>query len=203
MCPTATRLSPCSVQCGPGWQPMAPIASSRTEEGLGSRRLRVLGPAAAGFVWLRLQRASDRPHGSPRSQGCCRQHRRPTCSPAAGEPLAAALERALQLAAGPGTRAEATPPAAEAPQGAVGPTAGAPPPAAAAAAHPAPPLPCFPAPVAMVRLTLIARVRDGLPLAEGLDADKEHEMYSYKSQAKVGAGGQLCAYRLGRRALAS
>ncbi|PRW18383.1 kDa vesicle transport [Chlorella sorokiniana] len=36
----------------------------------------------------------------------------------------------------------------------------------------------------MVRLTLIARVRDGLPLAEGLDADKEHEMYSYKSQAK-------------------
>ena len=41
----------------------------------------------------------------------------------------------------------------------------------------------------MVRLTLIARVRDGLPLAEGLDADKEHEMYSYKSQAKVGRGG--------------
>lgn len=41
----------------------------------------------------------------------------------------------------------------------------------------------------MVRLTLIARVRDGLPLAEGLDADKEHEMYSYKSQAKVGRLG--------------
>ena len=38
---------------------------------------------------------------------------------------------------------------------------------------------------AMVRLTLIARTRDGLPLAEGLDADKEHEMYQYKSQAKV------------------
>jgi hypothetical protein len=38
----------------------------------------------------------------------------------------------------------------------------------------------------MVRLTLIARTRDGLPLAEGLDADKEHEMYAYKSQAKVG-----------------
>lgn len=37
----------------------------------------------------------------------------------------------------------------------------------------------------MVKLTLIARVRDGLPLAEGLDTDKEHEMYSYKSQAKV------------------
>ncbi|PSC72765.1 kDa vesicle transport [Micractinium conductrix] len=36
----------------------------------------------------------------------------------------------------------------------------------------------------MVRLTLIARTRDGLPLAEGLDADKEHEMYQYKSQAK-------------------
>lgn len=41
----------------------------------------------------------------------------------------------------------------------------------------------------MVRLTLIARARDGLPLAEGLDADKEHEMYSYKSQAKVGGAG--------------
>ena len=37
----------------------------------------------------------------------------------------------------------------------------------------------------MVKLTLIHRVRDGLPLAEGLDTDKEHEMYSYKSQAKV------------------
>ena len=41
----------------------------------------------------------------------------------------------------------------------------------------------------MVRLTLVARTRDGLPLAEGLDADKEHEMYSYKSQAKVGRAG--------------
>jgi hypothetical protein len=37
----------------------------------------------------------------------------------------------------------------------------------------------------MVKLTLIHRVRDGLPLAEGLDTDKDHEMYSYKSQAKV------------------
>jgi hypothetical protein len=36
-----------------------------------------------------------------------------------------------------------------------------------------------------VKITLIARARDGLPLAEGLDTDKEHEMYSYKSQAKV------------------
>lgn len=42
----------------------------------------------------------------------------------------------------------------------------------------------------MVRLTLIARTRDGLPLAEGLDADKEHEMYSYKSQAKVRRRGR-------------
>lgn len=42
----------------------------------------------------------------------------------------------------------------------------------------------------MVRLTLIARTRDGLPLAEGLDADKEHEMYAYKSQAKVGRVGK-------------
>ncbi len=61
------------------------------------------------------------------------------------------------------------------------------------AALPPPPLPPpltspLAAPAAMVRLTLIARVRDGLPLAEGLDADKEHEMYSYKSQAKVGRG---------------
>lgn len=37
----------------------------------------------------------------------------------------------------------------------------------------------------MVKLTLIHRVRDALPLAEGLDTDKDHEMYSYKSQAKV------------------
>lgn len=36
----------------------------------------------------------------------------------------------------------------------------------------------------MVRLTLIARARDGLPLSEGLDADKDHDMYAYKSQAK-------------------
>jgi hypothetical protein len=39
-----------------------------------------------------------------------------------------------------------------------------------------------------VRLTLIARVSDGLPLAEGLDRDEEPEMrqYDYKNQAKVG-----------------
>ena len=37
----------------------------------------------------------------------------------------------------------------------------------------------------MVKLTTITRIRDALPLAEGLDADKEHELYSYKSQAKV------------------
>ena len=37
----------------------------------------------------------------------------------------------------------------------------------------------------MVRLTLIARTRDGLPLAEGLDGEKEQDMYAYKSQAKV------------------
>lgn len=36
-----------------------------------------------------------------------------------------------------------------------------------------------------MKITLIARARDGLPLAEGLDTDKEHEMYSYKSQAKA------------------
>ena len=43
----------------------------------------------------------------------------------------------------------------------------------------------------MVRLTLIARVRDGLPLAEGLDSDKEHNLDVYKQQAKV---QQLCAF---------
>lgn len=37
----------------------------------------------------------------------------------------------------------------------------------------------------MVRLTLIARQRDGLPLAEGLDNDKDRELVSYKQQAKV------------------
>ncbi len=38
-----------------------------------------------------------------------------------------------------------------------------------------------------VRLTLIARVSDGLPLAEGLDRDEDAEMrqYDYKNQAKV------------------
>ena len=37
----------------------------------------------------------------------------------------------------------------------------------------------------MVKLTLIARVRDGLPLAEGLDNDRESELFAYKSQAKA------------------
>ncbi len=37
----------------------------------------------------------------------------------------------------------------------------------------------------MVRLTLIARVQDGLPLAEGLDSEKDAEIDSYKTQAKV------------------
>lgn len=39
----------------------------------------------------------------------------------------------------------------------------------------------------MVRLTLIARVSDGLPLAEGLDRDENPEMrqQDYKGQAKV------------------
>ena len=50
----------------------------------------------------------------------------------------------------------------------------------------------------MVRLTLIARVRDGLPLAEGLDSDKDHDLDKYKQQAKVrrhgvpGAQGEPC-----------
>jgi len=49
----------------------------------------------------------------------------------------------------------------------------------------------------MVRLTLIARLSDGLPLAEGLDADKSPELEQAKAQAKAifrrlaggGAGG--------------
>lgn len=37
---------------------------------------------------------------------------------------------------------------------------------------------------AMVRLTLIARKHDGLPLSEGLDSDNHHDMEPYKQQAK-------------------
>ena len=37
----------------------------------------------------------------------------------------------------------------------------------------------------MVKLTLISRVSDGLPLAEGLDADKSADLEQYKQQAKV------------------
>lgn len=37
----------------------------------------------------------------------------------------------------------------------------------------------------MVRLTLIARLSDGLPLAEGLDNEKDPEIDQYKQQAKV------------------
>mmetsp|Transcript_2072 Transcript_2072/g.2297 ORF Transcript_2072/g.2297 Transcript_2072/m.2297 type:complete len:82 (+) Transcript_2072:315-560(+) len=37
----------------------------------------------------------------------------------------------------------------------------------------------------MVKLTLIARVTDGLPLAEGLDTDKDHDLEYYKQQAKT------------------
>lgn len=59
----------------------------------------------------------------------------------------------------------------------------------------------------MVRLTLIARVADGLPLAEGLDSDKEHDLDMYKSQAKVceGTVGDILAwqYELLRRIVLS
>eukprot|EP00976_Prorocentrum_cordatum_P068954 1179348-Prorocentrum_minimum.AAC.2 len=37
----------------------------------------------------------------------------------------------------------------------------------------------------MVKLTLIARVTDGLPLAEGLDTDKDTDLEYYKQQAKT------------------
>lgn len=43
----------------------------------------------------------------------------------------------------------------------------------------------------MVKLTIIARVRDGLILAEGLDADKEEGMYLFKGQAKVRRWGRV------------
>lgn len=53
----------------------------------------------------------------------------------------------------------------------------------------------------MVRLTLIARLTDGLPLAEGLDTDKDVEVDSYKSQAKVRAVARIpsSAWRAYRR----
>lgn len=46
----------------------------------------------------------------------------------------------------------------------------------------------------MVRLTLIARISDGLPLAEGLDRDDQPELrqYDYKGQAKVCSTNWLC-----------
>jgi len=37
----------------------------------------------------------------------------------------------------------------------------------------------------MVRLTLLARITDGLPLAEGLDDDQNQDLNQYKMQAKV------------------
>ena len=43
----------------------------------------------------------------------------------------------------------------------------------------------------MVRLTLIARVADGLPLAEGLDSDNQQELDVCKSQAKASQNPQL------------
>lgn len=47
----------------------------------------------------------------------------------------------------------------------------------------------------MVRLTLIARVHDGLPLAEGLDGEKDRDLDNYKLQAKVGASARAYANR--------
>jgi hypothetical protein len=43
---------------------------------------------------------------------------------------------------------------------------------------------------AMVKLTLIARVVDGLPLAEGLETEKNADLDAYKQQAKA-RGGRL------------
>jgi len=39
----------------------------------------------------------------------------------------------------------------------------------------------------MVKLTLIARVADGLPLAEGLETEKNADLDTYKQQAKARA----------------
>mmetsp|Transcript_22031 Transcript_22031/g.61143 ORF Transcript_22031/g.61143 Transcript_22031/m.61143 type:complete len:218 (+) Transcript_22031:471-1124(+) len=57
----------------------------------------------------------------------------------------------------------------------------------------------------MVRLTLIARVTDGLPLAEGLESDKSSDVEQYKQQAKIlfkklsqaGAPPSRCSYESG------
>ena len=49
----------------------------------------------------------------------------------------------------------------------------------------------------MVKVTMVARVRDGLPLCEGLEMDKIPDMDSYKQQAKVG-GRVVCAECGGR-----
>lgn len=44
----------------------------------------------------------------------------------------------------------------------------------------------------MVRLTLLARITDGLPLAEGLDDDQNNDLDQFKMQAKVfGSSGLL------------
>ena len=37
----------------------------------------------------------------------------------------------------------------------------------------------------MVKLTMLARVADGLPLAEGLDSDRQGDLEPYKQQAKT------------------
>ena len=39
--------------------------------------------------------------------------------------------------------------------------------------------------VNMVKLTMLARVADGLPLAEGLDSDRQQDLEQYKQQAKT------------------
>ena len=46
----------------------------------------------------------------------------------------------------------------------------------------------------MVKLTLIARVADGLPLAEGLETEKNADLDAYKQQAKA-RGDALCLLR--------
>ena len=46
----------------------------------------------------------------------------------------------------------------------------------------------------MVKLTLIARVADGLPLAEGLETEKNADLDAYKQQAKA-RGNALCHVR--------
>ena len=46
----------------------------------------------------------------------------------------------------------------------------------------------------MVRLTLLARITDGLPLAEGLEDDQNQDLLQFKQQAKVKIHSQTLSW---------